>query len=439
MNSENLSFTVNKLNKKIINLLSNLKFAIFVLLIIAGFSILGTIIEQNQSIEFYQENYPKSTQGLSFLNWENITLLNLDNVYRSWWYLSLLILLGISLVICSFTQQLPMVKGSKYWKFIKKKKQLLNLDLKIKINRSDFSKIINVLNKETYNIFQYKNFLFCYKGIIGRVAPIIVHISIIQIFLGAICGALFGYGGQEIIPKTEIFHLQNVLNAGKFSQSPVNTAIRVNNFWIDYSSNINSPIKQFYSDISLLDTKGNEIRRKTISVNNPMHYKNITLYQSDWDILGIRGHLESNKKTIQYQAKKIQTPGGKRWLVQTNINNTRRNLLLKDLNKDISLYDEKGEFLKKIKEREDFELKGEIFVIDEIIPATGIDIKSDPGIPFVYIGFLFLIISTLLSFISFSKIWVFKKEDEIYIGGISNRAKISFERYFLQQVSKVRS
>ena len=99
--------------------------------------------------------------------------------------------------------------------------------------------------------------------------------------------------------------------------------------------------------------------------------------------------------------------------------------------------EEDGEFLKKVKERESFDIGNKKFVIDEVLPATGIDIKSDPGIPFVYLGFLFLILSTLLSFISFSKIWVFKRGEEIYIGGTSNRAKISFERYFLQKIKEI--
>ncbi len=101
------------------------------------------------------------------------------------------------------------------------------------------------------------------------------------------------------------------------------------------------------------------------------------------------------------------------------------------------MYNEKGDYVKKILEGNSFKANDKEFVIDEIIPATGIDIKSDPGIPFVYLGFVLLIISTLLSFVSYSRIWVFKNEQEVFIGGSSNRAKISFERYFLQKVSKM--
>ena len=50
----------------------------------------------------------------------------------------------------------------------------------------------------------------------------------------------------------------------------------------------NNKIHQFYSNLSILDNYGNEIKQQTISVNNPLRYKNIDFYQSDWNLLGIR-------------------------------------------------------------------------------------------------------------------------------------------------------
>ena len=426
-----------KIKRKILAILSNLPFAIGILLIIAGLSIFGTVIEQNQSLEFYKENYPENKAVFGILNWQIIKFFNLDDVYRSWWYLSFLVLLGLCLITCSFTQQLPMLKIAKNWRFLKRKQQLRNIDIKIKLGETNFSSIVFGLNKETYNIFHQEKSMYCYKGIIGRLAPIFVHISIIQIFFGAFVGAFFGYGGQEMIPKTETFHLQNVINAGYFSKTPIKISLRVNNFWIDYAEN--TTISQFYSDISLVDNKGEEVRRKIISVNNPLHFKDITLYQSDWDIVGVRGKVVVKKEQMQYQTKKIKTSGGNRWLSQIKLGDKEQvsNILIKDLKSELSLYDEKGDYVKNILEGNSFKTAGKEFVIDEIIPATGIDIKSDPGIPFVYLGFVLLIISTLLSFVSYSRIWVFKNEGEVFIGGSSNRAKISFERYFLQKLSNM--
>jgi len=422
-------------SKKLLTILSNLKFAIFILLIIAGFSILGTVIEQNQVLDFYKENYPENSNLIGFINWKTIKLLSLDNVYRSWWYLSLLVTLGVSLISCTFTSQLPTLKISKAWKFFSRKSQLKTLDLKIELPKDEFSSIIQLLTKQTYNIFQYKDYFFCYKGIIGRIAPIVVHISIIQIFLGAIIGATFGYGGQEFIPKSEIFHLQNILNSGEFSSNRSNIAVRVNNFWIDYVENEINPINQYYSDISLLNPNGEELRRKVISVNNPLHYKDLTLYQSDWDILGIRASINDEKSTMQYQTKKVKLGGTNRWLAKIYEGEKEFNVLLKDLTKNLSLYDKEGNFLTNLKENETYKEKDFSFTFKEVVPSTGIDLKSDPGIPFVYSGFVFLIISTLCSFISFSKVWIFAIGEKIYIGGNSNRAKVAFERYFLDQMS----
>ena len=42
----------------VLRFLADLRFAIAILLLIALFSIVGTVIEQDQSIEFYKLNYP---------------------------------------------------------------------------------------------------------------------------------------------------------------------------------------------------------------------------------------------------------------------------------------------------------------------------------------------------------------------------------------------
>ena len=78
---------------------------------------------------------------------------------------------------------------------------------------------------------------------------------------GTIFSSLFGFKAQEIIPKTENFNIQNILMNGKFTVIP-KTSIRINDFWITYTKN--KTISQFYSDLSILDIKGNETVRKTI-------------------------------------------------------------------------------------------------------------------------------------------------------------------------------
>ena len=68
----------------------------------------------------------------------------------------------------------------------------------------------------------------------------------------------------------------------------------------------------------------------------------------------------------------------------------------------------------------------------EIINSTGLQIKIDPGIPFIYIGFFFLMVSTLISYITYSQIWIIQKDKNLFIGGTTNRAIFDFELEFFK-------
>lgn len=45
---------------------------------------------------------------------------------------------------------------------------------------------------------------------------------------------------------------------------------------------------QFHTDLSLFDLDGKEKMRKTISVNDPLRYGGITIYQTDWSFSALQ-------------------------------------------------------------------------------------------------------------------------------------------------------
>ena len=73
--------------------LANLQFAIGLLITIGFMVAVGTIIEQDQSLNFYKENYPEAAPLFGFLSWKIITFFNLDNIYSAWWFIIILLLL----------------------------------------------------------------------------------------------------------------------------------------------------------------------------------------------------------------------------------------------------------------------------------------------------------------------------------------------------------
>jgi cytochrome c biogenesis protein len=418
------------MKQKIFRLLADLRFAIFILLLISFCSIAGTIIEQDQSIEIYKINYPLTNPVFGFLTWDRILQFGLDHVYKTWWFLTLIFLFGISLISCTFLQQLPSLKIARRCQFFRTTGQFYRLKFSTVLNNFSLTKILSKIKNNKYSIFQQKNIIYCYKGLIGRIAPIIVHLSMILVLLGTIIGSLFGFKAQEIVPKTETFHIQNILNNGQLTVVP-KTSARINDFWITYTKT--KTISQFYSDISILDNQGNETNRKTISVNYPLISKNVYYYQTDWNLIGLRFQNFKNE-IIEYPLINVFNNQSKVWLTWISNNSSLNEgiiTIIDNLEGYCSLYNENGQFLGNIELNEKINLKIPITLV-EIISSTGLQIKTDPGIPIIYLGFFFLMLSTLISYITYSQIWIIQKNQQIFIGGTTNRAVFEFELEFFQ-------
>jgi len=420
------------MRQKIFRLFADLRFSIFTLLLISGCSIIGTVIEQDQSIEMYKMNYPLTNPVFGFLSWDKILYFGLDHVYKTWWFLFLIFLFGCSLVLCSFLQQLPSLKVARRCQFFRTDRAFYKLNNYTILKTSSFSKILAGIKLEDYSIFQQKNIVYSYKGLIGRIAPIIVHFSMILVLVGTIVSSLFGFKAQEIVPKTENFHIQNILSNGRLTIIPQNSA-RVNDFWITYTKN--KTVSQFYSDISILNPSGNEIKRKTISVNYPLVDKGVYYYQTDWNLLGLRFKTNTNQ-TIEYPLVNVFPNQEKIWLTWISNNQLTQTgiiLLIDNLEGYCSIYNDTGQFLGNLELNETVNFNQNLTLL-EILSSTGLQIKIDPGIPLIYLGFFFLMISTLMSYITYSQVWVFQKDRQLFIGGDTNRALFDFELEFLKLV-----
>jgi cytochrome c biogenesis protein len=420
------------MKQNILKSIADLRFAICILLIIACFSIIGTIIEQDQSIETYKLNYPLTNRIFGFLSWDLILKFGFDHIYKTWWFLVLILLFGISLLACTLLQQFPSLKIARRCQFFRTSHQFCRLNISTNLKHIIFSHLLFKIKEKNYSIFQQKNILYCYKGLVGRIAPIIVHFSMIIVLIGAVLGSISGFKAQEIVPKTETFHIQNILNNGRFTIIP-KFSIRINDFWITYTKQ--TTITQFYSDISFLNVDGNEIQRKTIFVNSPEKYKGIDYYQTDWNIIGLRVKLQ-NSQILQYPFLNLSNSQEKMWLTWISTSGRLNNgliLLIDNLQGYCSIYNSSNKFIGNLELNETLKFENSLILID-ILSSTGLQIKADPGILLIYLGFLFLMVSTLISYITYSQIWVVQNQTKIFIGGNTTRATFEFELEFLKLI-----
>jgi cytochrome c biogenesis protein len=418
--------------KKSLKVLANLKFAIAILMVIAFLSSLGSFIEQDENINFYQENYPLEKPIYGFITWKTIIFLGLDHVYINWWFILLLIILATSLITCTFTRQFPLLSTSKEYFFKKYNSSFLKLPFSVKIKNIYYLKenIINKIQNLNFYIFQSGDLIYGYRGLIGRISPILVHLSLIIILGGSSWGAFNNFKAQEILPKGEIFHIQNPIKIGFITVLPDINA-RINDFWVEYSNN---RIRQFYSNLSILDSNGNEITTQTISVNNPLRFKNIDFYQSDWNLLGIRIQENNNEKTISEIPLFSLQKNSKSWITWIeDLNKGSKTLIFDQLQNSFVMYDEKGNFLKTYSIGDTFEDKK----IIEIIPATGLQIKFDPSIKIIYVGFGLLIVTSFLSYLPYTQIWIYNNEKNCWLGSLTNRGKINLEIEFENLIREI--
>jgi cytochrome c biogenesis protein len=406
--------------------LANLQFAIGILLSIAIVSIVGSTVEQDRPINFYQTSYPSNISKL-------ILQFGLDHVFHTYWFMLLLFLFGTSLLCCTFLQQLPIVKSAQKFRFLKSENTYKRLAFNTKTRSFPSGSIVHSLQDKNYRVFQSNGSLYANKGILGRISPIVVHFSMVTILIGTMLASTSGFVAQEFIPETEIFYIQNVINNNANNYVP-QTLGRVNDFWIAYKPD--QSIKQFYTDFSILDNNGKELKRETIYVNHPLRYKGLTFYQTDWDVLGIRVKFDNSGI---YQIPIIK-PTKNIWLSwipdqvetaflsgYTALNPTIRGTT--------SIYNNLGKFIGE-SELDELITSGKKLKLCDFITATGIQIKSDPGLPLIYVGFFFLLVSIVTSYLSYSQIWFTQGVSDSLIGGRTNRSKIQFDFELLNIILK---
>ena len=426
---------LKKINKNawlIANRLGNLQIAIVLLLLIASFSSIGTFIEQGKDVSFYELNYPNLKPLLGFIDANFIFFLGLDHVYTTWWFIMNIFLFVVSLCSCTLIRQLPSLKFSRLWRFYDSYKSMNKLNVKSTIDNGSLTKLIFQLKNNNYNVIQEGQSIYAYKGLIGRISPVIVHASMILVLFGSIIGTASGFMTQELVPTNTLFHLRNIVTSGPFSKVPQNIEGYVKDFKIAYSEE--GAIDQFYSDLSILDNSVHLLNNKTIYVNEPLRYEGIVFYQTDWGITSIIIKIDNNK-IVEIPLTLVDTLSNNRFWISnlsqsTSISVDNALLVLQDLTGRLSVYDSNKNLISEILVGDEFFLNGHSLRVINIIPSTGLQVKSDPGTLFVYFGFFMLMISTLLSYVSYSQIWAFKNNENLYIAGQTNRATYYFERHF---------
>ena len=413
---------------KILISLSNLKVAIGLLFVIAIASSLGTAIPQGEVNDFYIQKYGESP-WLGFFNGEVLLFLQFNHIYSSYWFLSLLIWLGMALIICSWRRQWPMLQSAMRWIDYQSPRQIKKLifaqTIQIKNPKDVLDKLSEHLQKQGWSVQQQPGRLAARKGVIGRIGPLLVHLGLILLMIGSILGVLNGQKREFFLSPGKSIDLLSPNKTNKLS-------LKLDEFEIKRDS-LGRP-EQFRSKLQISEINQKTIYKET-SVNHPLRFRGITIYQADWSLAAITIQIGNSPK-IQLPLSDLPQLGDQIWGVVIPTNKEGENPVLISLSSEkgpVQIFRDNGSLLTTLfPGGEAKEVLGKSIRIIDVIPSSGILLKRDPGVPIVYSGFAITLIGGLISVIGTRQFWAILEEKEqiLHVGGLSNRNLFGFENEF---------
>jgi len=329
--------------------LGSLKLTFFLLISLAIVSCLGTFIVQGENEAFYLKFYGNQ-RG------EILLSLGMHDFYNTFFYRLLLLFLGLNLLVCTLN-----------------------------------------------------SFKFAYLKNRKKVALFLLHCSVLLIFAGAIIGKCTKYSGY--------YHLSS---NDKVVLPGTNTELVFNNFGIDFYPGTDQP-KDYRSEVAVFEA-GKLEKEATIRVNHPLKVKGFSIYQSSFkiqpDIDFILKHMDKIIATgslKQGQFFEISRPDNLKLKIAqfltdiaitedgqivSNSYSLKNTALLIAIYKADDLVHKQWIFdddkLNKI-----YNPESAIFDINikrmDVFYSTVFQVVKDPGLIFVWIGFLSLFVGMILS------------------------------------------
>jgi cytochrome c biogenesis protein len=255
--------------------LTSIRLTIFLLLVLAGVAVLGTLVPQDQPPQHYFMNYGET---LGSLLWRA----GFTRIYSSPWFLAPVSLLALNILVClinGLPQALRRCRRRFSWETAQDLPERGRFAWPPGVD--PHSLVTTVLSRELgrprKESLPDKEVYLYERGRWRPLGPYLVHLALLLILAGGLIGKFWGIEGRLSILEGET---ANAFEVDPGGEQPLDFTVRLDRFKVQFYEPGSAP-KEFRSDLTFLNN-GREVARRSCRVNEPVSFGGLTFYQSSY-------------------------------------------------------------------------------------------------------------------------------------------------------------
>ncbi len=466
-----MAFDVLSIPKRFHKTFSNLRTGIILLILVVIAAAMGTFILQRPTTDLSKLQATYTPQTLQLLDRVGLT-----DVFHSWWFLTLLTLVSLSIVFVSL-ERFPNA-----WRFYARPYRKTDshfraanpykTELPIRNAEQGLNAAERALHKLHWPVKRIAGedgtSLYSEKHRFSVMAVYVIHASLLLIFAGGIIDGFFGYGGFIALHKGQTGNVIALRTGGNKT-----LPFSVKCYSAGQENYADSSPKKWWSKLAIVDN-GKEVASKEIVVNDPLVYKGLRFFQASYWI--------DSKKVDALRLSAVNSAGSSRPIelvmnqpVELDPNTS---VTLTDYISDAFVRD--GQVFKKSDDIENiafgldvtdratgastkvwllpaqgavvggenlkYKFVGPSSAKDIDFPAvTGLEVAHEPGQWLVWAGCLLMVCGLFVAFyMVHMRLWVAAVPNPagrlvLWVGGAANKNKDRFEQKFQEVINEIRS
>jgi len=392
--------------------LTSIRLTVHLLLILAAVAILGAVLPQEQPAEVYLSRFG-DTWGAVI--WRS----GLANIYFSIWFLAPVCLLALNILAC-LIHGLPRAWRRSFTPLSGEAALTLPQRARLQWPRGTDPReaVAGIWRRELGRTRRQAwpgNEVFYHEtGRFRPLGPYLVHLALLFILAGGLIGKFWGIEGS--LPLTQGETAQSFLVVGG-AEVPLGFQVRLDRFQVQFYEEGGIP-KEFRSDLTftknIKNPQGGRELRATCRVNEPVSFGGFTFYQASYgtqpeDQVRLQVIQGSRRESLQVPLHQWLTlPGGEAQIMVIKVEGN-----LQGYGPAVQLAYKSGPehplIFWVLKDHQDmqeqigpyrFALESANFQFYSVF-----QVNRDPGVPWVYLGFLLLLPGFYLAFFRPHQCW----------------------------------